>query len=296
MPRVLPLALASALAIGVVAAVAVPAAGPTTRTVYVTVVNDQGTAVPGLTPADFVVKEGGKEREIAAVAPASEKMRLALMVEQPLAGLSGVRIGLAEFVARISPSADIGLFLVHQRSEKLVDFTPSANAMVNGIRNLPLGTVRATTAAPEAVGEVAKLFEKEKPARPVMVFAAIEHAQEADAPSILSQLAKSKAQFWAVAIQAAGAAQTSGGVQGLADSAGRAQVLGDGSKQSGGRRVEVMMVDGFQRGLQQVADDLSSQYLITYTLPDGVRPSDRIDVSLKKPGATLRAPSRVPNK
>jgi len=56
------------------------------------------------------------------------------------------------------------------------------------------------------------------------------------------------------------------------------------------------VLPGFQQGLQQVADDLSSQHVITYTLPDGVRPADRISVSLKKPGATLRAPSRVPNK
>jgi hypothetical protein len=51
---------------------------------------------------------------------------------------------------------------------------------------------------------------------------------------------------------------------------------------------------GFPTGLQQVADDLLSQYLLTYTLPDGVKTSDRITVSLKEPGATLRAPNRVP--
>jgi hypothetical protein len=70
--------------------------------------------------------------------------------------------------------------------------------------------------------------------------------------------------------------------------------IADGPQQSGGRRVPIMTLSGFQAGMQQVADDLSSQYLITYTLPDGVKTSDRITVSLKKPGATLRAPSRVP--
>ena len=55
-----------------------------------------------------------------------------------------------------------------------------------------------------------------------------------------------------------------------------------------------MSLPAFQTGLQQVADDLDSQYLLTYTLPDGVKTSDRITVSLKEPGATLRAPNRVP--
>ncbi len=83
-------------------------------------------------------------------------------------------------------------------------------------------------------------------------------------------------------------------VNSLADFAGRTQIIGDGPSQSGGRRVPILTLPAFEGGLQQVADDLSSQYLITYILPDGVRPSDRISVSLRKPGATLRAPSRVP--
>jgi VWFA-related protein len=297
MHRVLAVVLACALAVGAVSAVRVAAAGPTTRTVYVTVVDDQGAAVSGLTPADFVVKEGGKEREIASVAAASEKMRLALMVEYPLAGMNSVRVGLAEFVTRMSPSADIALYLISQRHEKLVDFTSDPNALVDGIRNLPLSPARFAAAVPEAVSEMAKTFEKEKPARPVVVIAVVENGQatELDPKSVLDQIAKSKAQFWAVSIQPAGS-QASGSVRNLGDFAGRAQVLGDGSKQSGGRRVEVMVVTGFPQALQQVASDLSSQYLITYTLPEGVRPSDRISVSLNKPGATLRAPSRVPNK
>jgi len=32
---------------------------------------------------------------------------------------------------------------------------------------------------------------------------------------------------------------------------------------------------------------------VTYELPAGVRPSDRREVSINRPGATLRAPTRV---
>jgi VWFA-related protein len=290
-------ALACALTASAPATVCLLAAGPTTRTVYVTVVGDDGRPVSGLTPADFTVKEGGKDREIASVAPASEKMRLALMVEQPLAAQSNVRVGLAEFVTRMCPSAEIALFMVTQRNEKIVDFTSNPNALVDGIRNLPLSQPQWTASVPDALYEMAKNFEKAKPARPVIVLATVEQAQvtELDPESILSQIAKSKAQFWAVSIQPAGSG-SAGKVGSLRDFAGRMQVIGDGSLQSGGRRVEVIVLTSFQRGLQQVADDLSSQYLITYALPDGVRASDRISVSLKKPGATLRAPNRVPNR
>jgi hypothetical protein len=279
MRRAIAVAVVCALVLGVGSHVSVTAAGPTTRTVYVTVVDDNGRAVSGLTPVDFVVKESGKEREIASVAPASEKMRLALMVELPLVGQTHVRQGLAEFVARACPSAEIALFMIGQRAEKLVEFTSDPNVLVEGIRNLPLGQFRVSGSVPDAVSEVAKQFEKARPARPVIVLATTELGLAAGDPEpILAQIAKSKAQFWGVSV---GAGSGSMGI-------------GDGSKQSGGRLVPILTLPGFEAGLQQVADDLSSQYLITYTLPDGVKSSDRISVSLKKQGATLRAPNRVP--
>jgi hypothetical protein len=279
MHRLIAVALVSAAVLADVSAVSVSAAGPTTRTVYVTVVDDNGQAVRGLTPADFVVKESGKEREIASVAPASEKSRLALMVEYPLVGQQYVRQGLAEFVVRMCPSAEIGLFMVSQRAEKMVDFTSDPEVLIDGIRKLPISQARVSAAVPDGVFEVAKQLEKAKPARPAIVLATTEQGlATADPEFILSQIAKSKAQFWAVSVG------TGSGSMGI----------GDGPPQSGGRRVPIMTLASFQTGVQQVADDLSSQYLITYTLPDGVKTSDRITVSLKKPGATLRAPNRVP--
>ena len=41
---------------------------------------------------------------------------------------------------------------------------------------------------------------------------------------------------------------------------------------------------------------LKRQYVIEYTLPDGVKPSDRLSVTVKRKGVTLRAPTRVPDK
>jgi len=38
------------------------------------------------------------------------------------------------------------------------------------------------------------------------------------------------------------------------------------------------------------------QYLLTYTLPDGVKPADRLSVSTSRKGVTLTAPSRVATK
>ena len=295
MHRVIALALACAATAGLVSAVPISAAGPTTRTVYVTVVDDKGRAVPGLTPADFVLKEGGKACEIASVAPASEKMRLALMVEHPLVGQTHVRNGLAEFVTRMFPSAEIALFMVTQRAEKLVEFTSNPNVLVDGIRNLPSepgpaerSRARCDLRSGEAVrkGEAGASGHRARDRRAGSV--------DRGGPGEHPQPDREEQGAVLDGVDRAGEIAARPKVNSLRDFAGRTQIIGDGPRQSGGRRVPILTLPGFETGLQQVADDLSSQYLITYILPDGVRASDRISVSLKRPGTTLRSPTRVP--
>jgi|WetSurMetagenome_2_1015567.scaffolds.fasta_scaffold171004_2 hypothetical protein len=295
MRQLIAVGLACASWAGIGATVPASAAGPTTRTVYVTVVNDQGRAVEGLAPADFIVKEGGKEREITSVARAPERAYIALMVEMPLVGQNAVRVALADFVTRMCPSAEIALYIISQRAELVLDYSSSPTALIEGIRNLPTSLARVTGAVPDAIDELAKQFEKGKPKlpRPVIVLAVVEQGQTTDNPeSVLTQIAKSKAQVWSVSLSLRGVASDS--YSGRRPIFGREQVIGDGPEQSGGRLIPVLTLPGFQTGLQQVADDLESQYRITYTLPDGVKTSDAVNVSLKREGATLRAPSRIP--
>jgi hypothetical protein len=65
----------------------------------------------------------------------------------------------------------------------------------------------------------------------------------------------------------------------MGDESGREQVLGDGAKQTGGRRVDVVTTGNIPKALQQIADDLAAQYVISYALPDGVKPDKRFSVS-----------------
>jgi VWFA-related protein len=278
-------------------------AEPTSRSVYVTVVDDQGQPVTGLTAADFVLKEGGKEREIAAVEPARTKMHVALMVEETLAPMGGVRNALGEFVKRMYQVAEISLIVISQRNTTAVAYTSDPNALIAGINNLPLNMQQQQqTMVPEGVFDISKVFANDKPERPVIVLLALEKQQvSAEEPqNVLNQLARSGATMYVVSMEGGSASSGTSGLggrgsadNGALDMAGRAQVMGDGPKQSGGRRVEVAALTAFPTGIQQVADDLMGQYHITYTLPDGVKPSDRLNLSLKKKGATLRAPTKI---
>jgi VWFA-related protein len=286
--------LVSMLALAVTSTAGLAAAPPTTRTVYVTVVDREGQAVPGLTAADFGLKEGGKEREIASVAPAAGKMRIALMLDETLAAQGGVRAAMVEFVERMCTAAEISLIVIGIRGETAVDFTSDPITLVSGIRNLSLEKDGRHSMVPEGVLEVARAFEKAKPARPVIVLIATERDQvtSEDPQTILTHLVRSRALFSVVSIGGDAALSTSAGS--LNDMVAMSRIIDEGTRQSGGRAIQVIALTGFANAVRQVADDLSSQYLITYTLPDGVKPSDRLDVSLKRKGATLRAPTRIP--
>ena len=82
----------------------------------------------------------------------------------------------------------------------------------------------------------------------------------------------------------------------MGDESGREQVLGDGAKQSGGRRTDVVSTGSIPKALQQVADDLAAQYVVTYALPDGVKPDRRFSITTDRKGLSLRAPAGLPDK
>jgi VWFA-related protein len=273
-------------------------AAPITRTVYVSVTDGKGAAVTDLTAANFKVKEGGKEREILKAEPAKTLPRLALMVEERLAIDQSVRVGLFEFVKRLNGAAEISLITVGLRNTTAAPFTTNANVVLKAINELSLNAQPSSNLT-ECINDMAKIFEQEHPDRPVMVVVAYAGGQAggASASSILTQLRQSGAAMYAVTFGSAGGAETTNPQLGtMGDESGREQVLGDGSKQSGGRRFDVVSTGAIPKALQQIADDLTSQYAISYALPDGVKPDKRFSISTDRKGVSVRAPSAIPDK
>jgi hypothetical protein len=72
-----------------------------------------------------------------------------------------------------------------------------------------------------------------------------------------------------------------------------AQVLGDGSKESGGRHEQVVSTT-LVPALERIANDLLNQYAISYVLPSGAKPGDKLSVSTKRRGVRIVAPARIP--
>ena len=264
------------------------------RTVYVTVVDGTGAAVTDLTAADLVVKEGGKEREIVKAGPASAKMRLTVAVEERLMADTAVRQAMFAFMKRVIDKAEIRLVTIGLRNNTAVDYTSALDVLVAGINKLTLNP-RPESQVAEGVNEVASELIAAKPERSTLVVLAFSGGQAGvDPRSVLEKVRQSGVTMSAVTL--AGGTTDSSSAASLADQSGREQVLGDGPKQSGGRRIEVPSTGAFPQALQQIANDLLAQYAITYTLPEGVKPDKRFSISSKRRGVTLRAPSVIPDR
>jgi VWFA-related protein len=274
------------------------AADAITRTVYLTITDAKGAAVGDLTPANFKVKEGGKDREVVKAAPATNKARLALMVEDRLVGDHQTRLGLFEFVKKMNGIAEISLISIGLSNTTIVPFTTDTNTLLKAINELTLNP-QPTSNLTECLSDMAKIFEKDKPERPVIVAVAFSGGQAGGgtASSVLTELRQSGATLFAVTFGPPSSANnTNPNLSTMGDESGREQVLGDGAKQSGGRRFEVVTTAAIQKALFQVADDLAAQYQVSYALPDGVKPDKRFNVSVDRKGLTVRAPQGLPDK
>ena len=264
------------------------------RTLYVTVVDGNGAAVTDLTAADLVVKEGGKDREIVKAGPASAKMRLTIAVEERLMADAAVRQAMFAFMKRVIDKAEIRLVTIGLRNNTAADYTSALDVLVAGINKLTLNP-RPESQVAEGVNEVASELIAARPERSALVVLAFSGGQAGvDPRSVLEKVRQSGVTMSAVTL--AGGTTDSSSAASLAEQSGREQVLGDGPKQSGGRRLEVPSTGAFPQALQQIANDLLAQYAITYTLPEGVKPDKRFSISSKRRGVTLRAPSMIPDR
>jgi hypothetical protein len=284
----------------------VPVEAQTTRSAYVSVVDDDGQRINGLTSQDFMLKEGGDQVRITSVGLPAEALHLTIVVEEVLANVGDVRLGIYELAKRMMPPAHIGLVVVGNRAETVVEHTGDINAVVAGLNSFLDRHSRSAGNVTEAVFEVFRTVEASKPARPAIIAIAIETGQTSGvAPErVLGQLRSSRAVFHAVTVgdgrAAAGGAYfvpnlspNVSAVTLLQEMAGRSLVLGEGPRQSGGRHVELTAPDGMADALRTIGDELSAQYLITWELPEGVEPDGKLEVSVRRPGVVVRAPMRI---
>ena len=273
---------------------------PLVRTVHVSVVDRNQVPVTGLAANEFVLKEGGDTREIIKVEPATTPMHVAIIVDDSGTGI--FRVPVANFVNQLLGRAQFAVKHVIGQAVRLVDYTSDVEQLRGAI--LRLG-VRGET--PEGGRVVEAVFDTSKEQhgfdRPVIIVLTDTYSEPSSLPArhVLDELQQSGALLYVFSIikrpaSSAIVPSTPAAKEKPADLLDNQldinQVLGDGPRHTGGRRIEIGGLGGSIPELQGVAAELKSQYLITYLVPAGEKLNQRLNVSTKRRGVSVHAPAR----
>jgi VWFA-related protein len=268
-----------------------------TRTVYVTVVDKAGAPVTDLAAADFVIKEGGKDRDVIGAGMTTVPLRIALLVDDNGTGI--FRYGVAKFIERLQGRAEFAVTTVVGQNLKLVDYTANIDRLrtvINQLNARP-GTYDGGQLL-EGIFETAKDLQKRRAPRPIIVVLTVGGEEHSTLPAhhVLEELQKSGAALHVIAINSSAlraTAAVSRPAALLGENLNLSEVLGDGPKQSGGTREEIVPSPGLVSGLQELAETLRNQYAVSFSRPDRPRDSEKLSVSVKRSGLIVRAPMRL---
>jgi hypothetical protein len=259
----------------------------TQRTMYVSVVDKAGTPVPGLGPADFVVREDRLAREIVKVEPATEPMSIALLIDNSQAAepfIRDLREATTAFITAIgtdtsaSDRHQIALITLSSRPTIVNDYTADqALLMKNALRLFAMP--ETGTYFLDGVIETSRGVFKRSAVRPIIVAVLTEGPElsERRYQAVLEPLRDSGAAMYVVTI---------GPLENLAQD--RSVVIEQGTRSSGGRVDGVLVSTGLPAKMKQVANDLTHQYRVTYIRPQTLVPPEQITVSVTKPGLNAR--------
>ena len=267
------------------------AADARTAHIYVSVVDDKGKAVPGLTVKDFAVREDGSAREVLAAEPATDSLDIMLLVDDSQAATTTipyVRDALSKFIDRMQGKAKIGVVTIGERPTSVVEYTNDIAALKKGVNRI-FARPGSGAYLLEGVRDVSRGFRKrEGIKRPVIIALTTEGVEFSNLQyeRVLDDLRASGAIFHALAIGTPAATVSD-------ELRNRGLLLDEGTKQTGGRRDQLLSAMAIEERLQQVAAELLTQYVVTYGRPEKLIPPEKVQVTTTRAGLTARARTRV---
>jgi hypothetical protein len=274
--HILSLALAATTA-GFTGLSATPA--ETTRKVFIAA-SDGKAPITDLKAEDLTVKEGGKDVKIASLTPATEPMDIVLLVDD--GGTGAYQAGVLQFLQAMMGKAKFSISQFTPQAVKLIENTDDVKLIQGALDKLgPRGKISTQgQQMVEAIDIAAKALQQRGAVRPVILVLTLNGGQSDNPDFAMKTLQSTGAMLNVVFLQ----------------NSDIGQVLGDGPRQSGGRIEQIGAVSAIAPMITRMTETLLNQYALTYTLPDGVKPSDRVAVATSRKGLTLYAPRAIPAK
>jgi len=277
-----------------------PAAAPqdSTRTIFVSVMGDKGTAVPDLAVTDLVLKEDGKVRDIVALRQATEQLHVALLIDDNGYGLGFIRQGILDFVNGLRGRAEFAITTTSGRNIRLLDYTSDMQQLFPAINKLFARGQKGAYLL-DGLMEAANDMTRREFTRGVILAVTTEGEEFSGTRTepILDAIERSRAQVYLVNLGAPtmGTMNPASALRGesLLDEAGhRNVVFGAAPARSGGRAEQVVANSGIPMLMQQIATELACQYAVTYgTAIGGV--GGKLSLDTRRKGVRVRAPQRA---
>ncbi len=285
------------LALAVAALAAAPGAAQTARTLerdmFVTVLNQAGEPVPGLAADAFLIREDGRPREVLRVRRATDPIDLAVLVDNSQAAGSAMldlRRALDAFADRLKGAASLSVVTVADRPTVSQDYTRDAAAIQRAIGRL-FATPGSGATVLEALSETLRDLKKRETERAAILVVWLGGPEFSNLghQGLLQDLKAGGAQLQIVTVGSS-LPQDIGTTEGR----NREIVFDQGSRDTGGRRRNVLSSMGLTEALDKVAHELLNQYRVTYARPDALIPPEETTVSVRPAGLTASGtPARV---
>jgi len=269
----------------------------TTVSVFASVTDRRQVPIENLETADFLVKEDGRDRAVLSAVPAAGPLQIIVLVDDNGTGI--FRYGLARFAESLQGRAEMSIRVVTNQVQTVVNFTSDVKAWMAGISRL---TVRPATPEGgqliEGIVTAAADLRKREARRPAILVLTVGGNEQSPRQSneVLDELWRSHAALHVVFAETIGrpAPAVTKPSDLLENNFNLSKVIGDGPKESGGIRRDVLTAGLVQSEVQQVANDLLAQYEVTYARPAGGTPPRKLQVSVRRSGASVTAPTRAP--
>ena len=259
------------------------------RSLFVSVLDEQGAPVPNLAADEFVVEEDGVEREVLRAGPARSPMQVAVLVDTSASAafaIRDIRNGLDRLVPVLADGNDVAIVSFGGVPRVLAESTRRIDRLREGIGRI-FSFPDSAAYLLDALMETARGFERRESPRPVIVVVATEGLDYSryGARRIEDALLASGVATHVIVLEERGNSALRAnpfGLPGGVDLYQRDRALAQLPEATGGQRYDLLLSTALPETMGALAELLTNQYRVVYSRPSSLIPPETVSVRMRR--------------